>query len=297
MDIAWLESLLSLVDEGSFTRAAETQGLSQPAFSRRIRALERWFGADLLDRSTFPVQLTPVGVEVVGYARGTVADLAGIRDDARGQRRAPRNAVRFAISHTIAAHYFPAWWTSIADGSVGLSCQLFPTNTLEAYDLLTQGGCDLLLTYDDPLQPVGAREGELEWIVVARDLLAPYAMARGARPPVTPLPGEDGRIPFVAHGSGAFLGRVTERVIAPLGLDLHPVAQSDLTTALTGLVVSGVGMGWLPGLAVESAITSGAIVHVGDPGWTARLEIRLYRRSSGILSDQAESVWRRATPV
>jgi len=52
MDIMWLEDFIKLADEGNFSRAAEARNLTQPAFSRRIRALEDWVGATLVDRDT-----------------------------------------------------------------------------------------------------------------------------------------------------------------------------------------------------------------------------------------------------
>lgn len=44
MDIKWIEDFLVLAEQGSFTKAAETRFVTQPAFSRRIRSLETWLG-------------------------------------------------------------------------------------------------------------------------------------------------------------------------------------------------------------------------------------------------------------
>ena len=60
-EFIWLEDFLALASTGNFTRAAEDRHSSQPAFSRRIRALEEWIGASLVDRSTQPARLTEVG--------------------------------------------------------------------------------------------------------------------------------------------------------------------------------------------------------------------------------------------
>ena len=61
MNLIWLEDFLALAATGNFSRAAEERHSSQPAFSRRIRGLEEWVGADLFDRSTQPARLTEVG--------------------------------------------------------------------------------------------------------------------------------------------------------------------------------------------------------------------------------------------
>ena len=44
VDIKWLEDFLSLADSRSFSRSAHERHVTQPAFSRRIRALEAWAG-------------------------------------------------------------------------------------------------------------------------------------------------------------------------------------------------------------------------------------------------------------
>ena len=64
MDMGWLRDLNSLSKTGNFSRAAELNNISQPAFSRRIKALENWVGVRLVDRSSHPVKLTEAGVEV-----------------------------------------------------------------------------------------------------------------------------------------------------------------------------------------------------------------------------------------
>jgi DNA-binding transcriptional LysR family regulator len=55
MEFIWLEDFLALVDSGSFSRTAELRHVTQPAFSRRIRALERWVGVNLFERNRHPV--------------------------------------------------------------------------------------------------------------------------------------------------------------------------------------------------------------------------------------------------
>ena len=61
MNLTWLDDFLALAASGNFSRAADERHMTQPAFSRRIRALEEWLGAELFDRSSQPAKLTPTG--------------------------------------------------------------------------------------------------------------------------------------------------------------------------------------------------------------------------------------------
>lgn len=294
MDVAWLESLLALLEHGSFTRAAEALHVSQPALSRRIRSLEHWAGAELVDRSTYPITLTPAGVKLRAQAQDVVASLAAVRDEVRGRQLMPREAVRTALSHTLASHFFPEWWATLTMDAPGLTSLLLPSNNLDAYDALLYGGCDLLLAYVDPVLPHSFDQREVESVVLARDRLAPYCRILDGQAEFR-LPGRrHDPIPFVSYGAGAFLGRVTDRVLAARRPYLRPVMQTDLSAAVVRLIQAGFGVGWLPGVLAQDAVTAGEITRLGGPQWTAELEIRLYRNTSTRPHPPATEVWERA---
>lgn len=61
MELKWLEDFVSLAETRSFSRSAELRHVSQPAFSRRIQALEAWLATELIDRSVYPTRLTQAG--------------------------------------------------------------------------------------------------------------------------------------------------------------------------------------------------------------------------------------------
>ena len=61
MDLDWLKDFLALAEHGNFSRAADARHVTQPAFSRRIRALEEWVGTALFARSTQGATITPAG--------------------------------------------------------------------------------------------------------------------------------------------------------------------------------------------------------------------------------------------
>jgi DNA-binding transcriptional LysR family regulator len=63
MELAWLEDFLALADCLNFSRAAERRNMTQPAFSRRVRALEGWIGVPLFDRGSHRIALTPAGLQ------------------------------------------------------------------------------------------------------------------------------------------------------------------------------------------------------------------------------------------
>jgi DNA-binding transcriptional LysR family regulator len=79
MELRQLEYLVSVADEGGFTRAAERLRVAQPGVSAQIKQLERELGQPLFDRSGRSVRLTEAGEAVLPYARRALDAVAGAR--------------------------------------------------------------------------------------------------------------------------------------------------------------------------------------------------------------------------
>ena len=74
LDISLLETFTLVADLGSFSGAARRLGLTQPAISFQVKALEKELGASLIDRSHGKVLLTPAGRTAYAHARKILAD-------------------------------------------------------------------------------------------------------------------------------------------------------------------------------------------------------------------------------
>lgn len=74
LDISLLETFMLVADLGSFSGAARRLGLTQPAVSFQVKALEKELGADLIDRSHGKVVLTPAGRTAYAHAGKILAD-------------------------------------------------------------------------------------------------------------------------------------------------------------------------------------------------------------------------------
>lgn len=69
MNLNQLRYFVSVAENGSFTRAAASQYISQTAITQQIHALEENVGAKLFDRNSRPVSLTPAGKVFLKEAR------------------------------------------------------------------------------------------------------------------------------------------------------------------------------------------------------------------------------------
>src|SRR6185436_1765912 len=113
MNLIWLEDFLVLASTGNFSRAAEERHMTQPAFSRRIRALEEWLGVVLIDRTTHPAALTEAGEWFQSVAQEILARVAQIPDEARAIADATSATLRIASTHALSFTFLPLWLRSL----------------------------------------------------------------------------------------------------------------------------------------------------------------------------------------
>ena len=107
MDLSELEVLISLAQEGSFSRAAESLHRSQPAVSQAIRRLEDEVQAQLMDRTSRKVVLTGAGTILLGYAKRMIQ----LREDAKRAldelRSFKRGVLRLAANESVCNYVLP----------------------------------------------------------------------------------------------------------------------------------------------------------------------------------------------
>src|SRR5438105_14504887 len=106
METKWLEDFVSLAETRSFSRSAQLRHVTQPAFSRRIQALEAWAGLDLVDRSSYPTRLTPAGETFHSQALEILSSLQPTRNMLRAHQVAGQDMIQFAVPLSIAFPFF-----------------------------------------------------------------------------------------------------------------------------------------------------------------------------------------------
>lgn len=164
-DTQSLKTFLAVADSGSFSRAAEATGRTQPAVSQQIRRLEDSIGCSLLKRTAKGAVLTPEGETFAGYAR-RIVDLqweawSRLREpDAEGEIRVgtPEDFATWRLSSVLAefAKHHPRIQLSV-------SCDL----TLNLIDAFDRGELDIILVKRDPQTVTGGTRVWKEPLVFA----------------------------------------------------------------------------------------------------------------------------------
>ncbi|RZJ84917.1 MAG: LysR family transcriptional regulator [Massilia sp.] len=290
METKWLEDFVSLAETRSFSRSAQLRHVTQPAFSRRIQALEAWAGVDLVDRSSYPTRLTPAGATLLAQAVDLLGNLQATRNMLRSHQAADMDMIEFAVPHSLAFSFFPHWLMGLRRGFGAIKCRLNAANVHDAMLQLSEGNCDLLLVYHHASQPLQLDPERYQTASLGHETLAPYARGDAHGEPLFRLPGRPGqKIPFLSYAAGAYLGRLVELIVkeADCALNLDAIYQTDMAEGLKAMAVEGHGLAFLPASSVQKELASGRLVPAAAAGaFSASMELRIYRERPEISRRQ-----------
>jgi DNA-binding transcriptional LysR family regulator len=297
VDTKWLEDFISLAETRSFSRSATLRHVTQPAFSRRIQALEAWAGIDLVDRSSYPTRLTPAGETFHAQALEILGSLQATRNMMRGHQVAGQDMVEFAVPHTLAFTFFPHWLMELRKRLPMLKSRLIALNVHDAVMRMTEGSCDLLIAYHHPTQPLQLAPDRYEMLSLGTETLAPYAKAGADGLPQCKLPGRVGApVPFLSYASGAYMARLVEQIIkhAPTTPILDPIYETDMAEGLKAMALEGHGLAFLPASSVRKELKARRLVAAGSSDYEMTMEVRIYRERPEVarhVKAGAQELW------
>jgi DNA-binding transcriptional LysR family regulator len=295
METKWLEDFVSLAETRSFSRSAQLRHVTQPAFSRRIQALEAWAGTDLVDRSSYPTRLTPAGETLYEQSLEMLQGLQSTRAMLRGHTAAGQDVVEFAVPHTLAFTFFPAWVSSLREGFGPLKSRLIALNVHDAVLRLVEGSCDLLIAYHHASQPFQLDPDRYDMLVLGEELLAPYVKPAPDGSALYTLPGTQAHaLPYLGYAPGAYLGRVVELLLkqSATAVHLNRVYETDMAEGLKAMALEGHGVAFLPASAVRREVRAKKLMSAGG-GFEMLMEVRIYREkpSGKAPKTLAQTLW------
>jgi DNA-binding transcriptional LysR family regulator len=282
LDILWLKDFEALVAQKNFSRAAEERNVSQPAFSRRIRALEDEVGVKLINRQTLPLSLTPAGEVFLSQARLMLRTYHETLERCQVIDAAGENVIRFATSQSIYMTHYKKHIAPLVQAG-GLDIDLNSTSWAadQFVTALQQRYCDVILTYWHPAMDFLAplEVSQCDYITLDRDELLPVAKV-GPNGPMHELKrGQNKPVSLLSYGSASALRSVLDHMLHQQieRPNVLVVNQNALAISVKAMIMEGFGMGWLPRELCKDELADGSLQVVGDDSFTSPLEVRLYR--------------------
>jgi DNA-binding transcriptional LysR family regulator len=291
MDTNWLRDFECLARTLNFTRAAHERNITQSAFSRRIKALESWVGAPLINRAQYPVQLTPAGAQFLPTALAALATLTEQRQLIRDAGRGGQRFLKFSALHTISVNFLAQRIDSLQEEIPDLHTQVLSDSLSTCCELLVEGAVDIMLCYYHQSVAPRIDETAFERKDMQTDWLLPVAATAPARAHGWQLDAQDSApIPYLAYEPSTFLGLVTDSLLEGKTLNADTIYIDGLVETIKRRVLQGSGFAWLPQSAVAEELARGALIQIADARWTTPLTIAALAYPPG-FDAVARAVW------
>jgi DNA-binding transcriptional LysR family regulator len=276
--------------------------MTQPAFSRRIRALEEWLGVALFDRASQPATLTEAGRWFRDAAQETLARVARLPEAAQAIASSASSTLRFAATHALSLTFLPPWLRGLESRTPIGPVQLVSDMLQPCETLMEQGRAQFLLCHAHPQVPGRLDRPGFRSVAVGTDAIVPVVAppsgaVRATDTSTDPVRGSHAarRLAILDYSAESGLGRLTRalRAAALQGAEFDTVFTAHLATVLRTMVLQGRGVAWLPHSLIEDDLREGRLVEMDELA-ALRVDIRLYRREE-TEPEAAEAFWSAVT--
>lgn len=141
--IAQLRTFVTVAEQKHFVSAANKLGISQPSLSQALAALESGLGIQLIERSTRRVIVTPIGEQLLPFAKATLEAADAFVAHSRGAGGELAGPLNIGIIPTVAPYILPTLLTLIAEELPELEPRIVENQTESLLQRLRDGHIDV----------------------------------------------------------------------------------------------------------------------------------------------------------
>jgi DNA-binding transcriptional LysR family regulator len=267
---------------GSFTRAARELLVSQSALSVQIKALETSLEVSLFDRRRGGVALTDAGQRVFGVAERVFTDIDQLVADLGQSGRQVTGAVHVGTVNSIGIYVLPDILGECRKKYPDLRVRVDFREAERVMDQLIQGKTDIAIVpwqraYPD-LNAVGLTRHKMFLVappdhpLVARERLSPHDLEK---------------FPFVGYHEGMHTRSMIDALFRRMSIGVEYVSESTNSATIKQMVMAGMGLAFLPEIAVAGELRRGQLVRLDVPPLVMHQDVTLYTRKNRSLSRTA----------
>jgi DNA-binding transcriptional LysR family regulator len=272
LTIEQLRAFAVVAEHQHVTRAASVLGLTQPAVSHQLKALERKLGLRVLERVGRGVRLTADGRALLPAVSSALAALRSLEEAAAARAGLLEGELSIAASNTIGIYRVPAWSAGFLDAHPGVGLRVRTVNTREAIGLLREATVDCALV-EGPDTHDGLWElwvGTDELVVVAA-AGHPLAARRAVR--ATDLAAHR----YLARERGSGTEALAADLLGP-AYRAGPVLELGQVDAVRAAALAGLGFAVLPLAAIGEDLEAGRLRRLATEPPALRRTLTALRR-------------------
>ena len=256
MEVDQLKTFVAVVTFGGFRRAAEVLFVSQPAVSARIKALERSLGVPLFERGRAGLVLSTAGRALRAHAEQLLHAVAVARQAVHEADGASGGVLRIAAALSICTYLLPDVLKRFQAEHPKVTITVRSGHSKDVLEMVLRGEAEIGLArslHHPQIETVSLGDDPL--ILVARRA---HARARSRKAPLAEV--ADWPLIFFDRGSSDWT--LSHGLFRLAGLVPNVVMEVESIEAAKRMVERGLGLAFLPRLAVAREIRSGRLVAI-----------------------------------
>lgn len=272
MEIHQLRYFCAVAREGGFTRAAQSQNVSQPSLSQQLQKLEEELGAPLFDRLPRGARLTRFGRAFLPRAEQILRELEEAKTEVEELAGREKGELVIGVIPTVAPYFLPGLLSGFAREHHSVSVRVVEDITPALLEKLEHGDLDVVVAAL-PAPKGNFRVVELFCEPVLAALPASHRLANRQSLRLEELSEE----PFLLLKEGHCFRQTVISACAKARLDPQVVFESGQFATLLGLVAAGMGVSAVPAMAAQP--TGGCrFVRIEDEHSVRRIGAILHRK-------------------
>ncbi len=251
MEFAALKAFIEVARKGSFSLAAETLYLTQPAISKRVAGLEQELSVRLFDRVGRQIFLTEAGHHLLPRAEQMLQEEADIRRSLSNLSGEVGGRLAMATSHHIGLHRLPPTLRTYTERFPGVALDIQFMESERACLAVAQGELELaVITL--PLEAIENLSAREIWhdplcVAVGRD----HPLAKTGRLSLRELV----TYPAVLPSRGTYTRTLLDQSVSAHRLQVNCTLETGYLETLKSMTGIGLGWGLLPEILLDDQMT------------------------------------------
>lgn len=257
MDLKNLITFIHVAELGSFTKAAEQLGYSQPSISFQIKQLEEEFGCLLFERINHTITLTEKGHELVSCAHQIRALTDGFKESVAENDECSGH-IHIVTPDSVCEEMINSHYIDFHNRYPDISIRFSTGDSAVMLDMLDHNEADVIITLDNHLYNkdyIIAKEQQLSMhFVTARN--SKFANRKNLS--IKDIINE----PFILTEHGQGYRRVFDRELAKKSLEITPFLEIGRTDMITSMLTQSNMISYLPDFVTKPLIDSGELCYL-----------------------------------
>ena len=256
MEVNQIETFLRVAELGSFSRAAEALGLTQPTLSTRVRNMERDVGQHLFERLGRGVRLTEAGRAFLPFAERSLALLREGREAIAASQSPDKGKLRIGTARVIGAYVLPSILGNFRSEYPGIDVAISTGRSHEILQMVLNEEVDVGLARSLVHPEIESLYLYDEEIVFVTHPQHPFATRREAS--ISEIAQE----PLILYDKDSTYYVLITKVCREAGIVPRVIMNLDSVEATKKMIERGLGVSFLPTHAIQTELALGSLVRV-----------------------------------